>query len=216
MVPCALGLCCMTTKQWQILQIRHLLLWPNSWNGWLQGPRQTMSALLSADWGGKSLGSTATDAIHLCEALNTKISFFKHFLHCCVGVDLMRCIKSMLCREDHGSQQLSGMGSVCVIWGGHRVPCHSCSCCTVTYYGEFTLRHVRTKWCRLIWCHLLMPWILYCCRYTYVRDCSDSQSPSFAPFQAGWQTASPFLSSAPVRAKSCLHPVFCNCLSDID
>lgn len=134
--------------------------------------------------------------------LDTKLSFSKRFLHFCVGVDIMRCIKSVLCWEAHDSQQLSGMGSVCVIWRGHQFPYHSCSLCTVTYYGEFTLRHVRAKWCRLIWCHLLMPWILYCCRYAHVRDSSDSQSPSSAPFHAGWQTASPFLSSAPVRAKS--------------
>ena len=78
--------------------------------------------------------------------------------------------------------------TVCVIWGGHWVPYHSCSLCTVTFYGEFTLSHVRAKWCRLIWCHWLMPWILYCCRYACVRDSSDSQSPSSARFPAGWDS----------------------------
>lgn len=92
--------------------------------------------------------------------------------------------------------------AVCVIWRGHWVPYHSCFLCTMTCYGEFTLRHVRAKWCRLILCHMLMSWILYCCRYAHLRDNSDSQSPSTALFHAGHQTASPFVSSAPVGAKS--------------
>lgn len=72
-VPCVLGLFCITTEQWWLLQIRSLWLWPNSWNGWLQGPRQAMSALLSADWGGKSPGSPAIDATHLCRMLGCSV-----------------------------------------------------------------------------------------------------------------------------------------------
>lgn len=120
----------------------------------------------------------------------------------------------MLCWEAPAPSSLQGW-AVCVIWGGYWVPYHSCSLCIVTFYGEFALRHVRAKWCRLIWCHLLMRWILYCCRYAHVRDSSDSQSPSSARFHAGRQTASPFLSPAPVRAKSLPSSCFQNSLSDI-
>lgn len=46
-----LRLFCMTTKQWQLLLIRNLWLWPNSWNVWLEDPRQTMSAFLGSRLG---------------------------------------------------------------------------------------------------------------------------------------------------------------------
>lgn len=101
-----------------------------------------------------------------------------------------------------------------VIWGGHRVSYHSCSLCTVIFYGEFTLKDVRTKWCRLIWCHLLMPWIFYCCRYVHMRHNSVSQSPSSVPFCPGQQTYS--FHRLLSEKSLCLHLVFHNCLSDTD
>lgn len=86
----------------------------------------------------------------------------------------------------------------------------------LTYCGEFTLRHVRAKWCKLIWCHLLMPgFFIAVDRHMW----GNAQTPSrpALPLSAldGRQQAHSFHQLLSEQSL-CLCLVFLNCLSDID
>lgn len=140
-------------NQWQLLQIGSLWLWPNSWNGWLQTDNVCPSKY--------RLGrEVPRQDCHWCNTsvrtLSTKLSFSKHFYTAVWEYIPWGTLNLCSAERPRTPSSLQGW-AVCVIWGGHWVPYHSCSLCTVALYGEFTLRHVRAKWCRLIWCHLLMP-----------------------------------------------------------
>lgn len=158
-VPCALGRGCLTTEQWQLLIMRSLWLWPNSWDEWLQRPRQCRL--------GREVPRQCCQWCSTSVQGSTKLSFSKHLLYCSTGVDHTKCIKSMT------PGILQGWAA-CVIWGGHRVPYYSCSLFTVTCYEGFTLRHAVGKICRRI---------QYCCFFIAVDmwGASDSQCPRSVP-----------------------------------
>lgn len=102
----------------------------------------------------------------------------------------------------------------CVTWGGHRVPI-TLSLSAPTYCGEFTLRHVRAKWCKLIWCHLLMPGFFIA---VDTHMWGDAQTPSrpLCPSPLDGRQQAPSFHQLLSEQSLCLCLVFLNCLSLIE
>lgn len=154
--------------------------------------------LQGADWGGRSPGNAAIDETYLCRRLVQSFPFPN--ISCpAVGAELPRDTLNICNSGRPGTlggprgrkrfEEVSGSPITLVplaLWHFMR----SSHSCLSELNGD-----------RLMWCHLLISEVLYCYRYTHVRDSSVSQLLSLPDILfTGWWTKSPFLSLAAFRA----------------